>query len=434
MLIRNAQIRSESAGQLVDIRIDDGRITWIRPAGDAAVAGVDSQAHSGQGGRSSQSGEFGEVVDVAGKFVAPQLVESHIHLDYAFSAGTPRDNESGTLFEAIEIWRERKQLGLGTAEEVRAKAIAAARSAASHGVGFIRTHVDVTDPELVALGVLVDVKKEVADFCQIEIVAFPQNGMYAYPGGDELVERALREGADVVGAIPHLEPTREDGVASLKHAFDLAEKFGARVDVHCDEIDDEQSRFVEVMAAEATKRSMQGLTNVSHAVAMSYYTPGFMARLLPKMQAAQLSFSVCPNENLHLQGRGFSNPVPRGVAPVKQLVDFGLNVAFCQDSISDPWYPMGNGDLVRIIDTGLHVGHMLTPAYVDTCLDFATTNPAQTLGLSDYGIAEGKRANLVVFEAGSEREILQESAPVLLSIHDGRTVFERPSMNPVWRL
>lgn len=416
MLIRNATIRGEE--KLVDILVDEGRIAWVHSSDPEFI----------------ESSEFGEVYDAEGRYVAPQLVESHIHLDYANTAGVPRDNASGTLFEAIEIWRERKEQGLNSPEEIKSKAVAAARSAVSHGVGFIRTHVDVTDPELVALGALLEVKKEIAPWCEIQIVAFPQNGMYAYPDGSTLVEKALQEGADVVGAIPHLEPTREDGVRSVKHAFDLAEKYGVRVDIHCDEIDDEQSRFVEVMAAETSARTMFGLANVSHAVAMSYYTSGFMARLLPKMNAAELNFSICPNENLHLQGRGFSYPVPRGVAPVKQLVDFGLNVAFCQDSISDPWYPMGNGDLVRIVDTGLHVGHMLTPAYFDRCLDFVTTNPAKTLGIDDYGLGVGKRANLVVFDAGSEREILQQSAPVLLSVHDGKKVFERPSAQASWSI
>lgn len=207
-------------------------------------------------------------------------------------------NVSGTLFEAIEIWADRKRAGLHQRDQIKANALAAARSAVSHGVGYIRSHVDVTDPDLVALEALVELREEIRPWCHLELVAFPQNGMIAYPGGADLVARALREGADVVGGIPHLEPTREDGVTALRTVFDLAEQHGARVDVHCDEIDDAQSRFVEVMAAEATARSMQGRVTVSHAVAMGYYDPGYLARLLPQLRDAGVGFVINPNSTL----------------------------------------------------------------------------------------------------------------------------------------
>ncbi|MGP5498059.1 amidohydrolase family protein [Corynebacterium flavescens] len=417
MRITNALVKGAANGQLVDIDIDPitGKITTITPAAGAFNAETEA-----------------EIYDAAGRLVSPQFVEAHIHLDYANTAGIPRDNESGTLFEAIEIWRERKEAGLNNPDLIRRNAIAAAKSAVEHGVGFIRTHVDVTDPELTAFRVLKDVKEEIRDWCDVELVAFPQNGIYAYQGGDRLVEQALKEGADVVGGIPHLEPTREDGVDSLKHLFDLGEKYGTRIDIHCDEIDDAQSRFVEVIAAETTKRSMQGLATVSHSAAMSYYEPGYMARLLPKLASADVTFAVCPNENLHLQGRGYSHATPRGVAPIKALTDFGLNVALCQDSISDPWYPMGNGDLLRVVDTGLHVSHMLQPKYIDNCLEFITHNPAKNLGLRGYGIMEGNPANLIVLDAHSEREVLQEGCPVLLSVHRGKRVFSRAAINTDW--
>ncbi|QDZ43336.1 amidohydrolase family protein [Corynebacterium sp. sy039] len=411
MLITNARIANHNDDAHYDIRITNGKIESITPATHA----TDNDSYNAHG-----------------RIVAPQFVEAHIHLDYANTAGTPRDNQSGTLFEAIEIWRERKEQGLNNPKLIRANAIAAARSAVAHGVGTIRTHVDVTDPNLVAFYALQEVKEEIKDWCEIEIVAFPQNGIYAYPGGDKLVARALDEGADAIGGIPHLEPTREDGIASLDYLFDLSEKYGVPIDIHCDEIDDEHSRFTEVIAAQTSKRSMHGLATISHAVAMSYYSPGYLSRLLPKLAAAQVNFAVCPNENLHLQGRGFSSAVPRGVAPIKQLTEFGINVALCQDSISDPWYPLGNGDLLRILDTGLHVSHMLTPTYLDNCLEFITTNPARNLRLNNYGIAEGNPANLIVLDATSQRDALQHSAPVLLSIHNGKKIFERAAAPAQW--
>lgn len=421
MRITNALIKGSNS-QLSDITIDSttGTITAITPAKSHCDSHTNPPYNDA------------ETYDAAGRLVSPQFVEAHIHLDYANTAGKPRDNTSGTLFEAIEIWRERKEAGLNNPDLIRNNAIAAAKSAVEHGVGFIRTHVDVTDPELTAFRVLKDVKEEIRPWCELEIVAFPQNGVYAYPNGDRLMEQATQEGADVIGGIPHLEPTREAGVDSLKYLFDLSEKYGTPIDIHCDEIDDNQSRFVEVIAAETTKRNMFGQATVSHAVAMSYYEPGYLARLLPKMAAAEVTFAICPNENLHLQGRGYSHAVPRGVAPVKTLTEYGLNVAFCQDSISDPWYPIGNGDLLRIVDTGLHVSHMLIPEYMDNCLDFITTNPAKNLRLENYGIAEGNPANLIILDAYSEREALQQGAPVLYSMHRGKKVLSRPAVKATW--
>ncbi|MHA2788015.1 amidohydrolase family protein [Corynebacterium sp. S7] len=423
MKIVNARLRDREAtgnhGEaLYEIFINGTRIEKVVPQS------VDVSPEIGEGD-----------IDAGGKLVTGQFVEAHIHLDYAFTAGQPRVNESGTLFEAIEIWRERKELGLHNAEAIRENALKAAKMAASHGVGFIRSHVDVTDPELIALDTLLEVKEDIAPWMELQLVAFPQNGIYAYPGGDELMKRAVSKGADVIGGIPHLEPTREAGVESVKFSFELAEKHGLPVDIHCDEIDDAQSRFIEVMAAEATQRSMGAETVVSHAVAMGYYEPGYLGRLLPKLKNAGLSFAIAPNENLHLQGRGFHNPVPRGVAPVKTLTDWEIPVSFCQDSISDPWYPMGSGDPLRVLDSGLHVGHMLDKEHLANSLDHITYNPAGNLGIQDdYGVREGARANLIVLDATSDQEAIQYQADVLVSIHDGTTVFTREPEHTQWQV
>ncbi|KAM0718554.1 hypothetical protein Q7P37_005624 [Cladosporium fusiforme] len=372
--------------------------------------------------------------DAEGRLVVPQFCENHIHLDYAHTAGVPRNNESGTLFEAIEIWRERKELGLNEYKDIKDQATKAVRACVSHGVGFIRTHVDVTDPELAALKALLDVKQECKEWCELQIVAFPQNGIYAYPNGDGLMKKAMEMGADVVGGIPHLEPTREDGDKSIRFIFDLAEAHGALVDVHCDEIDDEHSRFIDTMAAETTKRRMQGRVTVSHAVAMGYYSPGYLARLLPKLKASGMGFAIAPRENLQLQGREISAPVPRGVAPVRALVDQGMRVGYSQDSICDPWYPTGDGNPLRNLDAGLHVSHMLTPKYMDHCLDFLTLHPATNMGVQDrYGIEEGKPANLIVLDARSDSEALRLLPRTLLSVHNGKEVFRQAAPAISWK-
>lgn len=415
MRIINA--RSRGGTELVDIQMDGEKITSVVPV----VSG---------GERVLREDDY----DAEGRLVVPQFAEAHIHLDYANTEGVPRVNASGTLFEAIGIWADRKRRGLHNEEEIKAKALAATRRAAEHGVGFIRTHVDITDPTFAGFEALAELRDEVRDWCDIQIVAFPQNGIFAYEGGDKLVAEAMAAGADVVGGIPHLEPTREDGVASLKWLFDLAEKHSAPIDVHTDEIDDPHSRFVEVMAAEAAKRSMGEQTVVSHSVAMAYYSPGYMSRLLPKLAASKVRFAVCPNENLHLQGLGFQSPVPRGVAPVKTLTQWGIPVSFCQDSLNDPFYPMGDADPLRILDSGLHVSHMLTPDHLPTSLDFITDHPAGNLGLSGYGIAEGNRADLLVLDAADDKAAVQGKATVLLSVHRGKTVLRREPTNAQWEI
>lgn len=412
MRISRARLRQHEG--LWDIEVDGGRIGRVAPAAEDPLD-LDP-----------------EDVDAGGRLVVPPFVENHIHLDYAETAGQPRQNETGTLFEGIRLWAERKELGLHDVAGVKERALTAVRRAAGHGYGAIRTHVDVTDPELTGLHALLEVREEISHWMDLQIIAFPQNGAYAYPGGLELVERALQEGADVVGGIPHLEPTREDGVASVRAVFDLAEKYDVPVDIHCDEIDDPSSRFVEVMAAETTARGMQGRVTVAHAVAMGYYPRGYLDRLLPQLVEAGLGFAVCPNENLHLQGRGYGTPVPRGIAPVRTLTDWGLPVSFCQDSVGDPWYPLGASDALRLVESGLHVGHMLLPSYLDRALDFVTTHPARNLGLQGWEVAEGNPANLIILNAETEQDAVRFNVDVLLSLHEGREVFRRRPASTSW--
>lgn len=413
MYVRNARLRDRDG--VWDIEIVAGKIESIakhqqeKPAADCSY-------------------------DAEGCLAMPPFCENHIHLDYANTAGVPRDNRSGTLFEAIEIWRDRKKAGLHHAKDIRANALQAIRSCVEHGVGFIRSHVDVSDPDLTALDVLLELKEEVKGWCEIQVVAFPQNGIFAYHNGKEILEKAMAKGADVVGGIPHLEPTYADGVESIRFIFDLAEAFGALVDVHCDEIDDSGSRFVDVMVAETTKRGMQRRVTVSHAVAMGYYPPGYLARLLPKLAESGVGFAIAPRENLQLQGRDYGLPTPRGTAPIRTLVDLGLPVSFCQDSICDPWYPIGDGNPLRNMDSGMHVGHMLAADYISHCLDFVTKNPAMNMGLqSRYGLEEGKPANLIVLDAKSDFDALQRLPRVLLNIHEGKEVFRQAAPLIEWQ-
>ncbi|MCG7309097.1 amidohydrolase family protein [Brachybacterium sp. ACRRE] len=408
MLITNARLRSTS--RLVDVTVEGCRFARIAPANEEPA---------------ERPAEREDVLDAQGALLCAPFVDAHMHLDYANTVGQPRMNESGTLFEAIGIWADHKAQGLVQRERVIERAVDAVRSEAGNGVGFIRTHVDVTEPGLTALDAILEVKDRVRDWCGIQVVAFPQNGILAHPQGTELMAEAMRRGADVVGGIPHFERTREAGVASLRRVFDLAERHDALIDVHCDEIDDEQSRFVEVLADLAIERGMQGRVTASHAVAMAYYQAGYMAKLLPELVAADMRFAVNPTENLQLQGWGAPAPMPRGVAPIRELTEAGLNVALGQDSIADPWYPIGEGDLLRVLESGLHVAHMLTEPVLRRCLDLITVNGAKNLGLEDYGIHEGARADAILLDADDDKSALRHHADVLASIRGGSLVFRR---------
>ena len=287
-------------------------------------------------------------LDLQGKLLLPPFVEPHIHLDYVLTAGQPRWNQSGTLFEGIQCWSERKIAVPETKEDVKKRAYKAIEMQLKHGIQHIRTHVDITDPSFTGLEALLEIREETKNLLDLQIVAFPQEGVYAYPKGDELLEEALKMGADVVGAIPHFERTREDGVKSVQTALELAYRYDKLVDIHCDEIDDEQSRFLEVVASEAYRLGLGDKVTASHTTAMGSYNDAYAYKLFKVLKQANLNFIALPKANTHLQGRFDSYPKRRGVTRVKELLEADLNVCFGLDSIMDPWYPLGDGNLIRM--------------------------------------------------------------------------------------
>lgn len=409
MIITNATLRGREGTW--DVQIDNGvfrSITRAQKTGKehGPAAGPDS-------------------IDADGRMLVEPFVDAHVHLDYANTMGQPRVNQSGTLFEAIEIMGERKEKGLVNFDDIYRNALTAARSEAANGTGFIRSQVDVTDPDLTALKAVLQLRDDVKDWLEIQVVAFPQNTVLSFPDGPALLERALEMGADVIGGIPHNEATPQDGVDSLRIIFDLAEKYAVPVDAHCDEIDDDQSRFVEEMAGFATKYDLDDPVTASHCVGMAYYNSSYLNKLTSNLTSAKLNFAICPTENLQLQGWGMV-PMPRGVAPIKHLTKAGLNIAFGQDSIADPFYSLGEGNMLRILDFGLHVGHMLSGQHLTQALDFITHHGARNLGITErYGIEEGKPANCIVLDCSNDQQAVQHQADVLCAIHNGRTVFTR---------
>jgi cytosine deaminase len=371
-------------------------------------------------GRFVPPGPARETRDLGGRLVTPPLVEPHIHLDAVLTVGQPRPNVSGSLFEGIAIWAERvRDL---TVDDVQSRVRQVLRWQLACGVQHVRSHVDVCDPELRALRALVELREEARGLVDLQLVAFPQQGIRSFDGGADLMRKAVELGADVVGAIPHYELTREDGVESVRFAMALAEEHGLRVDIHCDETDDDHSRFLETMVAETIRRGMGGRVTASHTTAMHSYNAAYASRLIANITRAGLHMVTNPLDNAVLQGRFDAGPIRRGHTRVKELLAAGVNVAIGHDSVMDPWYPLGFGDPLQAAFVLAHLGHMSGDAELRTLLDMITVAPAAVLGVADYGIRAGGPADLVVFDARSEAEALRLQRPRYLVLRAGRVV------------
>lgn len=399
MLYKNARI--ENAEETRDIRVRNGSFEEIAP------------------GLSPLEGE--ETEDLGGRLVLPPFVEPHIHLDATLTAGDPVWNMSGTLFEGIECWAKRKDKL--NAEDVKNRVRRAVRLYAGNGVQYIRTHVDVTDPSLTALKAILEVREELRTLADIQVVAFPQEGILSFPNGKELMEEAVRLGVDAVGAIPHFEFTREYGVESLNFACELAAKNGLLMDVHCDETDDDQSRGLETLATRALELGLKDKVTASHTCAMHSYSNAYVLKLMRLLKMSGINFVANPLVNTHLEGRADTYPKRRGVTRVKELTEAGINVAFGNDDLFDPWYPMGCGSMRDTVYLGLHAVQMMGYGEIMNSYRFVTSNAAKVLHLgATYGIREGNPASFVVMDAGNYHEALSKNAPVVLSVRKGKVI------------
>jgi len=364
----------------------------------------------------------GEALDAEGGLAFPPFIEPHIHLDTTQTAGEPAWNQSGTLFEGIERWAERK--ATLTHDDVKQRARQTLKWQIANGIQHVRTHIDVSDPTLTALKAMLEVKQEMAPWVDIQLVAFPQEGILSYPDGEALLEKALQLGADVVGAIPHFEFTREYGVESLHRAFALAQKYQRMVDVHCDEIDDEQSRFVETVAALAHREQMGARVTASHTTAMHSYNGAYTSRLFRLLKLSGINFVANPLVNIHLQGRFDTYPKRRGITRVKEMLEADINVCFGHDDVFDPWYPLRTASMLQVLHMGMHVCQLMGYEQLDAGINLITTHSARTLQLKDYGIQCGNSANLVILPAESGFDALRRQVPVRYSIRHGRVIAE----------
>jgi cytosine deaminase len=372
-----------------------------------------------------------QVLAVGGKLVSPPFVESHIHLDSVLTAGQPRWNQSGTLFEGIDIWRDRK--ASLTAADVQARALSALRLQAEQGVLFVRTHADVSEANLVALRALLDLREAVQDWITVQVVAFPQDGVYGSPGNAERLEEALRLGADAVGGIPHYEFTREDGLRSLDYIFELAQRYDRLIDIHCDEIDDDQSRFLEVVAALALRSGLGSRVTASHTTAFGSYNNAYALKLMGLLERARINLVANPLINITLQGRTDTYPKRRGLTRVKELWQRGLTVSLGHDCIQDPWYSLGTGNMLTVAAMALHLCQMTGQEEIAACYAMVTDQGALTLNLADqYGITVGQPANLIVLDADSPYDALRRTATVTHGISRGRLLVQTQPPQVRW--
>ena len=420
-LFTNAHIATGQPGStaaqtapLQDILVEDGHFAAI---GEGLAASLPAQGYDMTGVKT---------VDLGGKLVTPPFCDTHLHLDYVFTARKPGAvNESGTLFEGIQRWSDTKS-DL-TVDEIKARARKAIGMELRHGVQYTRSHADVTDPNLTSLKALLELKEELKDTVTIQIVSFPQEGMYSYEGpngesGADLVEEGLRMGADCVGGIPHFEQCREFGERSMHTVVELASKYDKLIDVHCDETDDPNSRYVELLSALAYRAGIGPRTTASHTCSLGSADNAYFFHLTKLLKAAHINFACAPTENLYLQGRQDTFPKRRGITRVKELTDAGVNVSLGQDSMQDPWYPLGSHDMLEVASMGLHLAQMTGTAAMRACFDAVTSVPARVLGLDGYGIAPGRRADFVLLHARDPIEAIRLRAARLAVVRRGRVI------------
>ena len=367
-----------------------------------------------------------ETLDAGGMLLSPPFVDAHFHMDATLSYGLPRVNASGTLLEGIALWGELKPLL--TYDALVDRAMAYCDWAIANGLLAIRTHVDVCDPSLLAVDALLDVKKRVAPYINLQLVAFPQDGILRGPqGADEHManlKRALDKGVDVVGGIPHFERTYSDGTLSVKLLCELAAERGLLVDMHCDESDDPLSRHVETLAFETQRLGLQGRVTGSHLTSMHSMDNYYVSKLLPLMAEAQLHVVANPLINITLQGRHDTYPKRRGMTRVPELLAHGVNVAFGQDCAMDPWYSLGSGDMLEVAHMGLHVGQMTSQAAMRQCFEMVTTNAARVMQLEGYGLEVGCNADFVLLQARDVIEAIRLRATRLKVFKRGKLLAE----------
>ena len=397
LIIRNANLPDGRVG--IDIGIKDGKIVALEVALTAKAQ---------------------KEIDASGYLVSPPFVDAHFHMDATLSLGLPRLNQSGTLLEGIALWGELKPHL--TVEAIKERALRYCDLAVARGLLAIRSHVDICDPRLLAVDALLEVRKEVAPYLDLQLVAFPQDGYLRDTGAAKLMETALDRGVDVVGGIPHFERTMDEGKKSVEVLCRIAAERGLRVDMHCDESDDPLSRHIETLTAETVRHGLQDRVTGSHLTSMHSMDNYYVSKLLPLMAEAEMNVVSNPLINITLQGRHDTYPKRRGMTRVPELMDAGVKVAFGHDCVMDPWYSLGSADMLEVASMGLHVAQLTGVEQMKSCFRAVTEIPAAILGLEGYGLEKGCNADLVILQAADPVEALRLKANRLFVIRRGRII------------
>jgi cytosine/creatinine deaminase len=405
LLIVNATLADGRAG--MSVAVQNGKIAEVTPGLRAAAA---------------------ETVDAKGNLLSSPFCDAHFHMDTTLTAGQPRVNASGTLLEGIQIWSELKPTL--TVDNYIERALKYCDMAIAKGILAIRSHVDTSDPRLLAVQALLEVKKRVAGRLDLQLVAFPQDGVLRLPGALASLERALDMGVDVVGGIPHFERTMSEGAASVKLLCEVAAARGKMVDMHCDESDDPLSRHIETLAFEAQRLGLQGRVTGSHCTSMHSMDNYYVSKLIPLIAESGVSIIANPLVNIHLQGRHDTYPKRRGMTRVPELMAAGVTVAMGHDDVQDPWYPLGSADMLEVAHMGLHVAQMTGVAGIQACFDAVTKNAAKLMHLEGYGIEKGCEASFVLLQATSTVDAVRLRPARLAVWKQGRLLAETPEVVP----
>lgn len=391
--------------------LPDGSVADIAITGDriAAVGRLDVAAL--------------RTIDASGDLVSPPFVDPHFHMDATLSYGLPRVNASGTLIEGISLWGELREIA--TIDEMVERAVRYCDWAASMGLLAIRTHVDTTPDHLRGVDAMLEVKRRVAPYLELQLVAFPQDGLYRAKNGRENLIRALDRGVDIVGGIPHFERTMQEGADSVKDVARIAADRGLMLDIHCDETDDPMSRHVETMAAEVTRHGLGVRAAGSHLSSMHSMDDYYVSKLLPLIAESEMTVIPNPLINITLQGRHDTYPKRRGLTRVKEMQALGITVGWGQDCVLDPWYSLGTGDMLDVAFMGMHVAQMTHPAEMARCFEMVTHTNARIMNLDGYGLKVGDLASLVVIDADNPTEALRLRPDRLCVVSRGKVIVER---------
>ncbi|MFD0692578.1 amidohydrolase family protein [Paenibacillus sp. GCM10027628] len=402
LVVRNVRLLDGMGNeqQLVDVGVNGDKIVALGTVAEAGAREIDGSGH----------------------VLLPPFVESHIHLDTVLTAGEPAWNESGTLFEGIGLWQQRKQAL--TYEDVLARAEQVLRMQMLNGVLFVRTQADISDPKLTALRALLALRERVKPYMHVQVIAFPQDGIRACPGNEQRLEEALLLGADGIGAIPHLEPTREEGVASLEICFRLAQKHGCFVHIFCDEIDDAHSTFLETVAHLAMRSGLRERVTAAHASASAYYGDAYYQKVEGMLARSSVNVVCCPLINSAMQGRFDSYPKGRGITRIKELWRAGVNVSIAHDDIQTPFYPLGTGNMLQAAHMAAHLAHMTGREEVAELVRMVTIRGAKTLQLESYGLAVGHPASFILLEGSDAMDLVRRQPACRYVVSHGHVVAE----------